>query len=160
MQTADQSILDDINWWRQSFESDEQCREKMIDEKHQNGQIAIIRTKRQLEEDGDGDEGIRSTDTQVFQTWRSVMLNCSTVTLTSSQQCTVCLPFTTLLKKHVFDQDNTIAPGVIYRDSAGWLARALAQSTEVLFKETGDACSFRSLNFGKRCFKVVCPSKK
>ena len=120
----------------------------MIDEKRRNEQIAIIRTKRQLEEDGDGDEGIRTTDTQVFQTWRSVMLNCSTVTLTSSQQCTVCLPFTTLLKEKVFDKDNTIAPDVIYRDCAGWLARALAQSTELEFERIGDAFFGDSIHVG------------
>ena len=108
--------------------------------------ILSMRTTRQLEDVVDEDEEKRPTDKEVFETWRSVMLKSSTVTLTSTQQCTICLPFTTLLQKKVFNQDSSIPPDATYPQSAFWLARALAQSTELEFENRGDACFVASLD--------------
>ena len=73
------------------------------------------------------------------------MLNCSTVTLTSSGgMITICLPFSRLHKEHVFDKMSSIGDDVSYKDSAGWLARALAEATEIEIENSGKLlfCSF------------------
>ena len=74
----------------------------------------------------------------VFEAWRNCMLPCSSVALTSKKDCTICLPFSKLQFAEVFNQDDTMPIGTIYHNSAGWLARALAQSTEVEFRRRGD----------------------
>ena len=75
------------------------------------------------------------------------MLNYSTISLVSIHKSTICLPFTTVLKDYVFRQVDTISEDVADRTSAAWLARALAQSTEAAFRDSGDSCSFFMISF-------------
>lgn len=144
---TNQKSLDDINWWRGLLESDAQCQTTMIIDKRRQEDIAEMRTELQLEEDGDGDKGLRPEDLQVFQIWRSVMLNCSTVTLGAQQQCPICLSFTKLQQEWVFSTVNSIAKGVLNPESGDWLARALAQRTEIEFRGSGVLLSLVTRTF-------------
>ena len=133
-----QNTINDISWWKKTLGSNPQCRPRMMKDKRRKDDLSSMRTEKQLAEDGDVDKGVQPTRAQVFETWKSSMLNCSTVTLTSSGgMITICLPFSRLHKEHVFDTMSTIGDDVIYKDSAGWLARALAEATETAIENSG-----------------------
>ena len=140
-----QNTINDISWWKKTLGSNPQCRPRMMKDKRRKDDLSSMRTEKQLAEEVDGDRGVQPTRAQVFETWKSSMLHCSTVTLTSSGgMITICLPFSRLHKEHVFDTMSTIGDDVIYKDSAGWLARALAEATEIEIENSGELlfCSF------------------
>ena len=139
-----QNSLDDINWWHGLFKDDEQCRRPMITDHRRDMEIWHMRTEKQYAEDADSQGETRPKDEQVFDAWRNCMLDCSSIALTSEKDCTICLPFSTLQFAEIFNQGKTMPMNITYPKSAGWLARALAQSTEIEFTKRGDPFSVYS----------------
>ena len=81
-----QRNLDDINWWHELFNDDEQCRRPMITDHRRDMEIWHMRTDNQYAEDADSQGEVRPSDKQVFDAWRNCMLPCSSIALTSEKE--------------------------------------------------------------------------
>ena len=140
MKDATPETLNNIKWWRALLHADQQCASNMIKDNRRNERVTAMRTDKQLQEDPPTPNIVRPTNDAVFRRWRKMMLHCSTVTLLSNQDCTICLPFSTLQMKALFDADNEFELGTTLPHSAGWLARAIAVETERIFENSGVLC--------------------
>ena len=137
MKDATPDNLNDIQWWRALLDADQQCAAHMIKDNRRNEEVTAMRTDKQLQEDSPTSNIVRPTNDAVFRRWRKMMLYCSTVTLLSNQDCTICLPFSILQRKALFDDDNEFELGTTLSHSAGWLARAISVETERIFENSG-----------------------
>ena len=72
------------------------------------------------------------------------MLHSGTVTLQSSQHCTVCLPFIHFLLEDVYEAVGSINDDVENPREAAWLARALAEATAEKFRSDAAAADIRT----------------
>ena len=129
--------INDAGWWKNHMQNDPQCNKQMINDDRRNEDVCAMRTEKQFAEEGDKEEFIRPPEAVVFNAWRHFMLTCSSISLHTQEQYTICLPFSTLIHYASYADNNPMPEEVTLRESAGWLARALAMKTESLFQAKG-----------------------
>ena len=133
--------MDEANFWKELLRRDQQCKEHMVrDDRHQN-QMHTFRTWEQRRDESDDETDDEPDMECLFREWRNLMLRCATVSVDSAERCIICVPFTNVQNvdvRHIYSKSGR---DVDQLASATWLARALAEATDLLFSQFGE-CFF------------------
>ena len=114
--------LSNSSFWGTRFR-EPQCHEKFNPDSRESDTTNLFHTSTQLHDDLAEDEPARPETDGVFEFGRNLMLNCSTVTIESYKNCSICLPFTSMCGDTVLRLVNSISNNVPHPKSPTWLAR-------------------------------------
>ena len=126
----------DAHFWSNCLKMPK-CQAKFIEDARKSDTSSQFRTFHELGDDVVMETYSRPDAKAVFQMWRPLMLDCSTVTLESHKNCSICLPFTHLCIDEVFDEVGSISENVRDQCSPFWLARAILEATAAKFRSEG-----------------------
>ena len=132
-----QENMDSIGFWEDVLHQDSQCQAKMIPDRRRWKGAHTFRTSAQRDGESEEEEDPEPAPVALFDAWKPLMLFCPTVSVDSDEKCTVSVPFSTVATVRVSEIYSKRGDPVKHVASATWLARALAEETDQLFKDLG-----------------------
>ena len=134
--------MDQPTFWTNLLQTDQQCKEQMVRDARREPEMHTFRTWDQRKDESDDENEDEPEMESLFREWENVMLHCATVSVDSAERCIICVPFTTVQNVDVRRIYSKCGRNVDHLTSASWLARALAEATDRLFREWGDCFWF------------------
>ena len=130
--------IEEASFWKKSL-SMPQCSTEAIPDTRTSDTSDLFHTSFQLSVELGAETDPRPSGEEVFKLWKHFMLDCSTLTIESHKNCSICVGFVQLGIEEVYlELDYWKDPNPIPNPmSPFWLVRALAEETVAKFKEKG-----------------------